>query len=59
MDTSSQPSLLELCPVCGHREFNFQKILWPELVQEWELRADEETYIAAAIREFASSASSR
>jgi SAM-dependent methyltransferase len=45
MDASSQPLLLELCPVCGHREFSFQKILWPELVQEWELRADEETYI--------------
>jgi SAM-dependent methyltransferase len=45
MDASSQLPLLELCPVCGHREFNFQKVLWPELVQEWELRADEENYI--------------
>ncbi len=45
MDEFSQDSLLDLCPVCGHREFNFQKVLWRELVEEWELSSDEEAYI--------------
>jgi SAM-dependent methyltransferase len=45
MDEFSQDSLLDLCPVCGHREFNFQKVLWQELVEEWELSSDEAAYI--------------
>ena len=33
------------CPACGQSEFTFQKILWPELVEEWELHPHEETYV--------------
>lgn len=44
-DESSPGSFLSVCPVCGHREFNFRKILWPELVEEWELRSHEAAYI--------------
>jgi SAM-dependent methyltransferase len=33
------------CRVCGHCEFAFTKILWPELVQEWQLTAAEAEYI--------------
>ncbi len=45
MAESSQPCLLELCPACGRREFNFQKILWPQLVEEWDLGPGEADYI--------------
>lgn len=45
MDESSQISRLKLCPACGHREFNFQKVLWPELIKEWELSVDEAAYV--------------
>jgi SAM-dependent methyltransferase len=45
MDEFSRDCLLDLCPVCGHREFNFQKVLWEELVDEWELSSDEAAYI--------------
>ena len=42
MDEFLPGSLLEVCLVCGRREFNFQKILWRELVEEWELQPHEE-----------------
>ena len=39
------PGSLKVCPVCGQREFNFKKILWRELVEEWELGPHEAAYI--------------
>jgi SAM-dependent methyltransferase len=36
---------VELCPVCGGRDFSFHKILWPELVSDWQLSPDEVKYI--------------
>jgi SAM-dependent methyltransferase len=33
------------CPACGHTEFNYRKILWPELINEWQLSAAETDYI--------------
>ena len=33
------------CRICGGREFGFTKILWPELVQEWQLSSSEREYI--------------
>ncbi|MEP6936896.1 MAG: methyltransferase domain-containing protein [Chthoniobacterales bacterium] len=38
-------SLLDLCPVCGNRQFTTEKILWPELIKAWGLTADEVDYI--------------
>jgi SAM-dependent methyltransferase len=32
---------LQLCPVCGGREFSSQKVLWPELIEQWQLSDDE------------------
>jgi SAM-dependent methyltransferase len=41
-----EPSLsLELCPVCGHDQFVTQSILWPELIEQWQLSPDEVAYI--------------
>lgn len=31
----------QTCPVCGGVERNMQAVLWPELIAEWELSADE------------------
>jgi SAM-dependent methyltransferase len=45
MNEFSDGSALKLCPVCGHREFTSQEILWPKLVEQWELRPDEVEYI--------------
>ena len=45
MDALSIGSLLKFCPVCSHREFNFREVLWPELVEEWELSPEEAAYI--------------
>jgi SAM-dependent methyltransferase len=45
MDEFSTGSLLEVCPVCGHREFDFQEVLWRELVAAWELQPYEAGYI--------------
>ena len=36
---------LQLCPVCGGREFRSQKVLWPELIDQWQLSEDEAAYI--------------
>jgi SAM-dependent methyltransferase len=33
------------CPVCGGRDFTFSEVLWPELIREWELSADEVRYV--------------
>jgi len=38
-------SSLEICPVCGGHRFITQPILWPELIDEWKLSADEVDYI--------------
>ena len=36
---------LAQCPVCGSVRFHEQKVLWPELIAEWELAAEEVRYI--------------
>ncbi len=36
---------LENCTVCGAREFRQVQILWPELIAEWGLSAEEAAYI--------------
>ena len=36
---------LEICPVCGGDRFTNQPVLWPELVEQWELLPDEVGYI--------------
>jgi len=33
------------CPVCGGQTFSSSKILWPELVRQWGLTAEEELWI--------------
>jgi SAM-dependent methyltransferase len=33
------------CTICGGKEFSFQPVLWPSLIQEWELGEDEADYI--------------
>jgi SAM-dependent methyltransferase len=33
------------CPVCGASEFRNSKVLWPELIEDWELSAEEAGYI--------------
>jgi SAM-dependent methyltransferase len=38
-------SHLESCPVCGGSNFTRQDILWPKLVDAWELSAEEVAYI--------------
>src|SRR4030095_5272548 len=35
---------LEVCPVCGHDEVVNLSILWPELVEEWQLSPDGVAY---------------
>lgn len=37
--------LIETCTCCGSTEFAFHKILWPELVQEWQLSSSEVQYV--------------
>jgi SAM-dependent methyltransferase len=36
---------LEICPVCGGGRFTNEPALWPELIEQWELSADEVAYI--------------
>ena len=36
---------LKVCPVCGENRFTSQPILWPELIEQWELSPDEVAYI--------------
>lgn len=33
------------CAVCGACEFSYQAVLWPELIEEWELLPEEVAYI--------------
>jgi SAM-dependent methyltransferase len=33
------------CPVCGGEEFLTNSVLWPELINAWQLSADEAAYI--------------
>jgi len=33
------------CPQCGGEDFTEQSILWPELIEAWELDADEAEYL--------------
>ena len=33
------------CPVCGGDRFHEQKVLWPELIAEWQLAPEEVEYI--------------
>ena len=43
-DREPSPSL-EICPVCGNDRFMNQPVLWPELIEQWELSPDEVNYI--------------
>jgi hypothetical protein len=36
---------LEICPVCGGDRFTNKPVLWPELIEQWELSPDEVAYI--------------
>ncbi len=36
---------LKACPVCGASQFTNEPVLWPELIEEWELSPDEVAYI--------------
>lgn len=38
-------SKIKRCPVCGGQEFSCQKVLWPELIIEWQLSPIEAEYI--------------
>jgi SAM-dependent methyltransferase len=40
----SLPSL-KVCPVCGGGQFVNEPVLWPELIAQWQLSADEVAYI--------------
>lgn len=33
------------CPVCGGSNFSYQEVLWPELVNDWQLSTHEVDYI--------------
>lgn len=36
---------LSICPVCGATEFLHKPVLWPELINAWQLSKDEVAYI--------------
>jgi hypothetical protein len=36
---------LEICPVCGGDRFANEPVLWPELIDQWQLSPDEVAYI--------------
>jgi len=36
---------LQICPVCGSDRFTNEPVLWPELIEQWELLHDEAAYI--------------
>jgi SAM-dependent methyltransferase len=36
---------LKVCPVCGGGQFTKDPVLWPELIEQWELSAEEVAYI--------------
>lgn len=39
------PPSLKVCPVCGGDRFVNESVLWPELIEQWELSPDEVAYI--------------
>ena len=43
MDESA--TSLKVCPVCGGDQFVNEPVLWPELIEQWELAPDEVAYI--------------
>jgi SAM-dependent methyltransferase len=43
--TSSSIPRLTKCPCCGNAEFTFNRVLWPELIQQWGLSEEEVAYI--------------
>lgn len=34
-----------ICSLCGHKGFQENSILWPDLIKEWQLSADEAAYV--------------
>lgn len=44
METAAS-SGVTVCPVCGAEEFTSVRILWPELIAEWELSPAEVDYV--------------
>ncbi len=36
---------MPLCSICGGAKFSFQKVLWPELVADWQLSEIETAYV--------------
>jgi SAM-dependent methyltransferase len=36
---------IDTCPVCGSEDFREAKVLWPELIMDWELSSEETAYI--------------
>ena len=36
---------MTVCSVCGGQEFSSRRVLWPELIAQWELRPEEVDYI--------------
>ena len=36
---------VEICPVCGSRDFSFREILWKELINDWQLSSSEVDYV--------------
>jgi SAM-dependent methyltransferase len=41
------PTAESRCQICGHEAFGHVDVLWPELIQAWELQPDEVEYINA------------
>ena len=42
---NSRMNCVNVCPVCGAKEFASAKILWPELIEAWQLSPVEVEYI--------------
>jgi SAM-dependent methyltransferase len=42
--TKTAPAALS-CSCCGHRDLRLRRVLWPALIQEWELAPAEAAYI--------------
>ncbi len=44
--SSKKCGIMEMnCPVCGSSELAMKKVLWPELIAEWELSPEEVSYV--------------
>jgi SAM-dependent methyltransferase len=37
--------MIDLCPVCGEKDFKAISVLWPDLINSWQLSEDEVDYI--------------